>query len=249
MNYLIRSARASDQVPLIKLSAELSQHGFLTLPATSQEMAELIQISEKSFSHQISNKDKGRYLFVLEADKKVIGCSLIVARHGTPEDPHVYFQIDHEKMKLVSETSGRTELGGLFLDPAYRRQPVKLGKHLSYVRLLYIKKNPQYFLKNILAEFLPQKPKGPVDKNFILQSFPQEVFLKSLSQEVRARLGVPGFETQPAVKILEEVGFRYLHQIDPVDGGPHYGATQEEVKQEMISNFFEDQSSEVKIEI
>lgn len=247
MSFLIRPAKMSDKSPLVHLSSGLSQRGFLTLPSNPQKMEKLIKISERSFAHEISHKDEGRYLFVLEGDKKVVGCSLIVARHGTAEDPHIYFQIDSKKMRLVSEISGRTELGGLFLDPSCRKHPEKLGKHLSYVRLLYIRNNPQWFLENILAEFLPQKPKGWVDKNFILQSSPQEVFLKDLPQSLRENLGIAGLETQPAVRILEEVGFRYLHQIDPVDGGPHYGATQNEILWDKVEEFLR-QRTEVKLD-
>ncbi len=248
MNFLIRSARASDKFPLVHLSSSLSEHGFLTLPSDHQNMEELIQVSEQSFSHQISSRDSGRYLFVLEGDQKILGCSLIVARHGTHEDPHLYFQMDPEKMWLVSETSGRTELGGLFLDPSCRRHPEKLGKHLSYVRLLYIRRNPEWFLENLLAEFLPQNPKGWVDKSSLLQqAFPQRVSLKDLPQDVRKSLGIPGLETQPAVKILEEAGFQYLHQIDPLDGGPHYGAKQNEILWDKVEEFLS-QSTKVKLD-
>jgi arginine N-succinyltransferase len=31
------------------------------------------------------------------------------------------------------------------------------------------------------------------------------------------------------VRILEKVGFRYLHQVDPFDGGPYFGAARDAI--------------------
>jgi arginine N-succinyltransferase len=33
-----------------------------------------------------------------------------------------------------------------------------------------------------------------------------------------------GQETRPAQHLLESIGFQYLQEVDPFDGGPHYGA-------------------------
>ena len=32
-----------------------------------------------------------------------------------------------------------------------------------------------------------------------------------------------------AVRILEKLGFHYLHQVDPFDGGPYYGAARDAI--------------------
>jgi arginine/ornithine N-succinyltransferase beta subunit len=55
-------------------------------------------------------------------------------------------------------------------------------------------------------------------------------------------IGVAGSETEAAVKTLKAAGFRYLHQIDPFDGGPHYGAKQGEVKYDVVEDFLFEQS-------
>jgi arginine N-succinyltransferase len=37
-------------------------------------------------------------------------------------------------------------------------------------------------------------------------------------------LGRVGQETRPAQHLLESIGFEYLNEVDPFDGGPHYGS-------------------------
>ena len=134
MSFLIRPVRHADIEALSVLASSLSAHGFLTLPDHSEELEKLVSLSESSFRGAVKSHDQGRYVFVLEdMDKRrVIGSSLIVARHGDPESPHLYFQVDEEKGTLMfqSDAEGRTELGGLILDPAYRGRPEKLGKGL-----------------------------------------------------------------------------------------------------------------------
>ncbi len=80
------------------------------------------------------------------------------------------------------------------------------------------------------------------DKRFVLSLFPRgPILINSLSPEAQATIGVAGPETQPVVKILTSIGFRYLHQIDPFDGGPHYGVKRNEVRYDLVEDFFADQ--------
>jgi arginine N-succinyltransferase len=265
MTFLIRPASVSDLDDLHRLATSLSARGFLTLPSSRGELEETIAISEKSFWGKMEDPDRGRYLFVMEdfTERKAIGSSLIVARHGTPESPHLFFEVDPERrtLKLRWETTGRTELGGLILDPAYRGHPAKLGRSLSYIRLLYIWRFPVPFQEELLAEFLPPfapDGKSPLwealgrkftgidyqeadrrsrtDKDFVRVSFPSEpIPIDSLPPEARDAIGAAGPETRAAVKILTDAGFRYLHQVDPFDGGPHYGVNRSEIRQYIVA--------------
>lgn len=45
-----------------------------------------------------------------------------------------------------------------------------------------------------------------------------------LDSRARVDLGRVGQETRPAQHLLESIGFEYLNEVDPFDGGPHYGA-------------------------
>lgn len=271
MPFLIRPSRYSDLDYLHELATSLWATGFLTLPSRRPGLEALISLSERSFSGKIGKPDEGKYLFVLEdlKTRKVVGSSLVIARHGGPESPHLYFQVDAEKQTLnfQAEEKGRTELGGLILDPAYRGHPAKLGKALSLVRFLYIKRNREKFCEDLLAELLPPftaEGKSPFweslgrrltgmdyreadeksrkDKRFVLNLFPRgPINISSLSAEAQAALGVVGPATEPVVKILTSIGFRYLQQIDPFDGGPHYGVSQGEVRFDVVDEFFVNQ--------
>jgi arginine N-succinyltransferase len=44
-----------------------------------------------------------------------------------------------------------------------------------------------------------------------------------LDAKARAVLGRVGEFTKPAQHLLENIGFEYLDEVDPFDGGPHYG--------------------------
>jgi len=271
MPFMIRPARLLDSEALSRLANSLSARGFLTLPESVSEIEKLIVVSEKSFRSLDKPDDQARFVFVMEdMDKRrVVGSSLIVARHGTVDSPHLYFQIDEAQGTLTFQTDseGRTELGGLILDPEYRMRPEKLGKGLSLIRLLFIKRNPKIFKDDLIAEFLPPfSPEGKSylweslgrrltglgyreadeksrrDKRFVLQVFPRgPILISSLTEEAQMSLGLVGPETEGAVKLLKSVGFEYLHQVDPFDGGPHYGVKTSEVNYDLVQDFLFEQ--------
>jgi arginine N-succinyltransferase len=157
-------------------------------------------------------------------------------------------------LRLEHDQVPWTELGGLVVHPEARGQG--LGKLLLAVRLLLIAMHAQYFCTRLLAELLPpRRPDGgnafwdalggPLtglnyyradllcrsDKEFIAALFPHhEIVLELLPPEAQAIVGQVGPATVPILKLLQRAGFRYLDTVDPFDGGPHYGATLEEVK-------------------
>lgn len=255
-SFLLRPAGLSDAETLYRLASTLAVRGFLTLPTSLEEWKELLNLP-------------GRYVFVLEdlATQSLIGSSLLIARHGTPQFPHLALKIDEtaETLSLIVDGKGMTELGGLILEPAFRRHPLKLGKALSLVRFLYLQKNPQNFCSHIIAEFLPPFAKdgtsplwealgkkltglsyreaderSRTDKSFFVSVFPKSpIALKDLPPEARAVIGKVGRDTEPAVKIVTSLGLHYLHHVDPFDGGPHYGAEVGKIRFEIAERFFE----------
>ncbi|MDH3211150.1 MAG: arginine N-succinyltransferase [Myxococcales bacterium] len=154
----------------------------------------------------------------------------------------------HSKLHLLSTEDGPTEVGGLILDPAYRCHADKCGKALSIVRFAYISRYPERFERDVIAEMLsPFEESGENllwnafgakftglayreadrlsarSKQFIADLFPRDPVYSTLFPEsVQATIGKT--TAAAAVAILEKVGFRYLHQVDPFDGGPYYGA-------------------------
>ncbi len=277
--FLLRPSQSKDLKDLHQLATSLSARGFLTLPTDATELGELISLSENSFAEKLADPDEGEYLFVLEdrEKKQLAGCSLIIARHGTPVSPHIYFEVldvqkasptlkkvfKHQILRLRLDAEGRTELGGLIVDPAYRNHPDKLGKHLSFIRFQYIHRHPDKFQDRLLVELLPPlTPDGKSlfweslgrkftgldyqeadrlsrkEKGFITSLFPEgDFYTEFLSVEARGLIGQVGPETLPVAKMLQDLGFKYLKQIDPFDGGPHFGANREKVRMNLVLDF------------
>lgn len=250
--FLIRNATPKDLSSVYKLACCLDSYN---LPCDRQFLKKLLDRVDRSFNGELEAAE-GTYLFLAEdlMTGKVVGCSMVIARHGSKKDPHLAFKIQNHSLKLVTDTEGATELGGLVVLPNYRGTTHHIGKQLSWVRFLYIAYHPERFQKRFLAEYLPpfSKPNespfwdcvggkftrisykkadrlSMTDKEFIFSSFPKEIDQSVLSPEARGVLGRVGDETVPAVSMLKKIGFQYLNQVDLFDGGPHYGATWDQI--------------------
>ena len=162
----------------------------------------------------------------------------------------------HTKLQLQSTEDGPSEIGGLILDPAYRGHPEKWGKALSIVRFAYIAMHTDRFEREIVAELLspfeaPGRsllwdafgarftglPYREADrltsrtKQFIADLFPRDpVYATLFPHAVQEVIGRPGETAIAALRILDKVGFHYLGQVDPFDGGPYYGAAREAIR-------------------
>lgn len=149
----------------MKLSAYLDS---MNLPEDKKVLKTLIRVSLDSFAGKIKYKRRGKYLFAAEnsSSGKVVGCSAIFAQHGTPEKPHLFFQL-HEETKqsrflgktfhrkyltLEKKKDGPTEMGALVVLPQYRRREEQLGLQLAFVRYLYIWNHRDRFKRRFLAE-------------------------------------------------------------------------------------------------
>ncbi len=261
--FVIRSATPGDLKGVSRLAAVLDT---VNLPNDPPTLKNLIDTSARSFSGKIKDVFAREYLFVMEdLDKsKIVGTSQIIAQHGTKESPHIYFDVfdeerysqttdkhfRHKVLRIGFDYDGPTEIGGLVLDPAYRKAPGKLGKTLSFVRFAFIGMHRDDFRERILAELLPPlDDKGrsslwealgrrftdmsyaeadrvsKTNKEFIKNLFPSGVIYASLlDARAQAVLGKVGPATEGVKKMLESVGFKQLERIDPFDGGPHFEA-------------------------
>jgi arginine N-succinyltransferase len=156
----------------------------------------------------------------------------------------------HQVLQLKEDCDGPSEIGGLLIHRAYRRRPEKLGKQISLVRFLYMGMCPDEFERRVLCELTPPLGEGgrsefwealgrrftglPYqeadlisrgNKEFIDSLFPSDdIYTCLLDSRARLVLGRVGQETRPAQHLLESIGFEYLQEVDPFDGGPHYGA-------------------------
>ncbi|MFK8137474.1 MAG: arginine N-succinyltransferase [Bdellovibrionales bacterium] len=161
----------------------------------------------------------------------------------------------HHVLRLFVNEDGPTEIGGLLVDREYRGHPEKLGKFISLIRFMYMGMHPERFQNNLLCEFAPKLlPDGRSEfweslgrkftglkykeadslslksKGFIRQLFPiSDIYLALLPPSVRVNLGKVSLETEPAKHMLESIGFSYQFEVDPFDGGPHFGCELKDV--------------------
>jgi len=177
----------------------------------------------------------------------------ILKRNHYSEDLGIGFI--HQVLRFQSDTDGPSEIGGLLIDKLYRRRPEKLGKQISLSRFLYVGLFPERSENRILCELTPPLsddgrsefwealgrrftglPYQEADmlsqthKEFISSLFPPEdIYLSLLDSKARLVLGRVGEQTKPAQHLLESIGFEYLDEVDPFDGGPHFGADTQDI--------------------
>jgi arginine N-succinyltransferase len=265
---ILRPIEAGDLDALVDLAQLLDS---MNLPAEREFLAERIHISQRSFSGDLADWRRAIYVFVLEDTdaRRCVGTSSIIAKHGRPGAPYFWLAVTteerrsvelgkrfrHTKLQLHSTEDGPTEIGGIIIDPAYRRHKDKCGKALSIVRFTYISLHPQRFEREVIAEMLspfeepgrnllwdafgakftglPYREADHLSartKQFIADLFPRDpVYATLFPENVQAVIGRPNETAKAAVRILEKVGFRYLHQVDPFDGGPYYGAARDAI--------------------
>ncbi len=166
--FLIRQARPGDHSQLLKLARELDS---INLPTDAAELREMLARSALSFAGRIRDRSRAVYLFCAEAASRgnLAGASMIIGKHGSPESPHYYLEVDsderyshalrkmfrHTYLRLRYSMDGPTELGGLIVKRAMRRHPERVGKQLSWVRFLYIAKHRRRFESRVIGEMLP----------------------------------------------------------------------------------------------
>jgi arginine N-succinyltransferase len=157
----------------------------------------------------------------------------------------------HKVLSIGYNYDGPTEVGGLVVDPPYRAGPEKPGKQLSYVRFLFMAMDRTLFQPKVLAELLPPLlPDGRSllwesigkkftgmdyreadkvsrkNKEFIKELFPaSDIYASLFPAKAQKAIGEVGPNTVGVRRMLERIGFKYVSQIDPFDGGPHFEAT------------------------
>ncbi len=268
VRYEIRAALPPDADELYELAKHLNS---VNLPADRDAVVALLQHSEQSFSGTLQPINHRKYIFLLRDNEqgRAIGTSTIIAQLGHKDAPYIYFDVfpeerysrefnlhfEHQVLRLGFSYDGPTELGGLVVDPACRRQPERLGLCISYARLLFIAHNPELFQDTLLAELLPPLEEDGTshlwdavgrrftgmsyreadrlsheNKDFIRDLFPRGmVYASLLSPEARAVIGEVGEKAKGVEKMLRRIGFYYGDRIDPFDGGPHFFAARQDV--------------------
>jgi arginine N-succinyltransferase len=163
--FVVRAAGPDDFDDVQRLAAKLDT---VNLPDDPDAIRRLLDDVRSSFD---GTSDAPELLFALEevGSRRVIGLSMILAQHGTPQDPHHYYKLDvderysrslgtvhrHQTLQFKRSFTPHTEIGALILDPEFRGHPAKLGKLLSFARFLYIAAFRDRFCATVQAELLP----------------------------------------------------------------------------------------------
>jgi arginine N-succinyltransferase len=164
---ILRPIAAGDVDALAGLARLLDS---VNLPSDPEWLAERIELSTRSFEDRLEHWHHGIYVFVLEdsATGRCVGTSSILAKHGKPGLPYFWLEVTseerrsaelgkrlvHRKLQMRSTEDGPTEIGGIILEPAYRRHPEKCGKALSIARFAYISWRPERFEREVIAEMM-----------------------------------------------------------------------------------------------
>lgn len=150
-----------------------------------------------------------------------------------------------ETLTRCEHYRGCTEICSLYLRPQYRQ--ANAGKLLSRVRFLFMALHPERFSDTVIAEMRgvsDQHGHSPfwhwlrhqvADLDFAavtqLTASPQASFLEqriptgplptsAMDDAARAVIGQVHHDTRPALRMLEQEGFRHCGMVDLVDAGP-----------------------------
>lgn len=147
-------------------------------------------------------------------------------------------------LHLDEEHDGPCEVGSLFLSPKYRRGGA--GRLLSLCRFLFMAQFPEYFDPEVIAELrgvVDDQGRSPfwdalgrhffdidyptadylsmVNKRFIADLMPKHpIYIPLLPPEAQAVIGKVHEQTEPAMRMLADEGFRACGRVDIFDGGP-----------------------------
>ncbi len=162
---------------------------------------------------------------------------------------------EHDIVTLETDASGPSEVGGLILNNAFRGHAEGLGKFLSSIRFHLIGLFRERFSATVVAEMLGPIDKNGYNpffekftRHYIPRSFAEVYRFSQTSKEfvtgllpsgpidisimdpdVAHAAGAVGPDTEPARRMLEDLGFRFEGAIDPLDGGPHLSAQTSEI--------------------
>lgn len=255
----LRPALTDDHDAVLELARQAG-FGMTSLPPDPTVLQDKIQNSVDSFAGTYKKPGQESFFFVLEDTEKghIAGTCGIKARIGLTQPFYSYklttitqisTQLDkftkHELLQVTNDLTGSTEVGALFLQPAYRRD--RMGKMLSLARFLFIAAFPDKFAEQIIAEmrgvhdaagispFYNALPKHFFEMGFteadyinatqgnqfindLMPKYP--IYISLLPKSARRTIGQVNGASEPAKMMLEAQGFKYTGYVDIFDGGP-----------------------------
>lgn len=166
--YVIRGATPDDAPQMMELARHLNT---VNLPHDAEAVAEILDLSQRSFSGALKDPRRREYVFVLEdlEAQRIIGTSKILAQLGRRDAPYIFLDVIveekysqtldrhfvHTVLRLGHSYEGPTEIGGLIVLPEFRLVPERVGMMISYVRFLFMAMHRGLFRNEVVAELLP----------------------------------------------------------------------------------------------
>ncbi len=261
MNYIVRAIRADDIDNLLAL-AELTGGGMTNLPNDREALAHRLDWSLASFAKPVTEPEDELYILVLEerTTGRVLGTSAIFSKLGSQWPFYNYKlatmahtakalnrTVKSTILNLVTDLSGTSEVGGLFLHPKARLSGV--GALLARARYMFIASHRARFCDRVSAEIrgsLTPLGESPfweaIGLKFFEMSFKDAdhynslhgnqfisdlmpkypIYVSLLPSDARAVIARPHDQSAPAKAMLEREGFSYDGYIDIFDGGPPF---------------------------
>lgn len=157
-------------------------------------------------------------------------------------------------LQVKREHNGPSEVGTLFLDPDYRSG--NNGRQLSLSRFLFVAQYRELFEDNFLAELRGRIDKDGnsvfwdclgahffnvpfekadlmvnEDKSFIDDLMPHHpIYIDLLPREAQMVIGEVHDESRPAMRLLEQEGFKKIEEVDIFEAGPIVKANTNEIR-------------------
>ena len=162
--FLLRPAGPCDLGALLELARHLDSPN---LPLDENLLRRRLERSERSFRELGPPDPEREYQLALEDESgRMVGTSVILSKHGTPELPHLFLKVGIEErraetvdismrhctLQLGSSTDGPSEIGSLVLLPEVRGQRGWPGKLLSWGRFAFLARHASSFRGQVLAE-------------------------------------------------------------------------------------------------
>ena len=250
---LVKSSDLQSVEDLIKNSGA----GMTTMPKTSQEINKRLVWSERSQKKNTKKPNQDSYLFVLEDNGRIVGLSAIYTS-VSKKKPSVFFEKSNLKLQSNSLNFTKdldvlslflykkpyTELGTLFLKPAYRGKG--RGALLSFSRFIFMSAHQYRFdptafveirgFKNLKDEsnfwnlfsktffnldFFKVDEISYIDNHFVMESIPKFPFIiEHMPKKLQRVIGKPHPNAMPAYSLLIKQNFHPNGLVDVLDGGP-----------------------------
>ena len=268
MSYLFRAARLDD-LPEVYNMAKGAGGGLTNLPPDRSKLEAKLESSAIAFDHAGEVLRDDVFFFVLEDVEtgKARGTCQIFSRIGATW-PFYSYRINSfakyskvlgrtiaaETLTLSTDLGGSTEVGGLFLHPAFRTPGA--GALLARSRYLFIREHRARFADRTVADLrgaLDEAGRSPFwdgvagrffqmdfheadefngvhGNQFIADFMPQHpIYTALLPDSVLQAIGVPHDSGRAAQRMLQNEGFVFNNYIDIFDGGPTMTAATDDI--------------------